>query len=182
MFSSNVKITRAVLVGLGSLTIAAIALFIAGDLVVDRFVRADRDTALRTAIWAEHWQAFLASPLLGYGLGSPETVNKTLINGANYGTLWSIRAVLNVYLQWFEQAGLLGAIAMFGTIGAIIFTTLTGTLRRSRMTLLLFGLLAADVIFLVHGFTDFGLDAYSMAAMWSYLLGLQLALSQGSGR
>lgn len=181
-FSSKVKITRALLVGLGSLTVAAIALFIAGDLVVDRFARTDRDTVVRTAVWTEHWQAFLASPLLGYGLGSPEAVNKTLINGANYGTLWNIRAILNVYLQWLEQAGLIGATAMFATIAAIIATTLTGALRRSRMTLLLFGLLAVDVVFLVHGFTDFGLDAYSMAAMWSYLLGLQLALSQGSAR
>ncbi|WP_422577196.1 O-antigen ligase family protein [Phenylobacterium sp.] len=182
MFSSKVKVTKALLVGVGGLIVVAIALLIAGDLVVDRFARADRDTALRTAVWAEHWQAFLASPLLGYGLGSLETVNKTLINGSNYGTLWSIKAVLNVYLQWLEQAGLLGAIAMFGTIAAIIVTTLNGALRRSRMTLLLFSLLAADVVFLVHGFTDFGLDAYSMAAMWSYLLGLQLALSQGSAR
>lgn len=182
LFSSKIKITRALLVGLGSLIVGAIALFIAGDLVVDRFARTDRDTVVRTAIWAEHWQAFLASPLLGYGFGSSEAVNKSLINSANYSTLWNIKAILNVYLQWLEQAGLVGAIAMFATIASIVGTTLAGALRRSRMTLLLFGLIATDVVFLVHGFTDFALDAYSMAAMWSYLLGLQLALAQGSNR
>lgn len=182
MVSSKVKITRALLAGVGGLVVGAMTFLVAGDLVVDRFLRTESGTMLRTTVWAEHWHAFLASPLLGYGFGTSEAVNKTLISASNYSALWSIKAILNVYLQWLEQAGLLGAIAMFGTIASIIITTLTGALRRSRMTLLLFGLLAADVVFLVHGFTDFALDAYSMAAMWSYLLGLQLALSQGSNR
>ncbi len=182
LFSAKVKISRALLGGLAGLVVGGVVIFIAGDLVIDRFSRADRDAVVRTAIWAEHWQAFLRSPLLGYGLGTSETVNQTLINTANYSTLWNIKAILNVYLQWLEQAGLIGAIAMFACIGFILFTTISGALARSRMTLILFGLIAVDVVFLAHGATDFALDAFSMAAMWSYFLGLQLALSQGSSR
>ncbi|WP_340647152.1 O-antigen ligase family protein [Phenylobacterium sp.] len=182
LFSGKVKISRALMISLGALLIAALLIYVAGDLVIDRFSRADRDSIVRTAIWSEHWKAFLASPLLGYGLGTSETVNKTLINTANYATLWNIKAILNVYLQWLEQAGLVGALLMFGCVGSIIFATISGALRRSRMTLILFGLIAVNAVFLTHGATDFALDAYSMAAMWSYLLGLQLSLSQGSAR
>lgn len=182
VFSAKIKITRALLLGLAALLVGGVVLYIAGDRVIDRFSQTDGDVMVRTAIWAEHWRAFLASPLLGYGLGTSEVVNKTLITTANYPTLWAIKAILNVYLQWLEQAGILGAAAMFACIGSVILSTLSGTLRRSRMTLILCGLLAVDTVFLVHGFTDFALDAFSMAAMWSYLLGLQLSLSQGSSR
>ena len=170
---------RAFLLGLAGLLLGSCIIYIAGDAVIDRLARSDRDAVVRTAIWAEHWRAFLGSPLLGYGIGSTETVNKTLISTTNFSTLWNIKAILNVYLQWLEQAGLFGAVPMFACVGSIILTTLAGALRRSRMTLVLFGLLSLDVVFLVHGATDFALDAFSMAAMWSYFLGLQLALSQG---
>ena len=180
LFSAKLKLSRAVLIGLASVVVGGFAIYVAGDLVIERFMSTDRDAVVRTAIWSEHWQAFLASPLLGYGVGSTETVNKTLISATNYSTLQNIKAILNVYLQWLEQAGLVGAIAMFACVGTVVLTTIVGSIRRTRMTLLLFGLVSVDLVFLVHGATDFALDAYSMAAMWSYLLGLQLALSQGS--
>lgn len=182
LFSSKLKVTRAFPLGLAGLLLASCIIYIAGDAIIDRLASSDRDAVVRTAIWAEHWRAFLGSPLLGYGIGSTETVNKTLINTTNFSTLWNIKAILNVYLQWLQQAGLFGAMPMFACVGSIILTTLAGALHRSRMTLVLFGLLSLDVVFLVHGATDFALDAFSMAAMWSYFLGLQLALSQGSSK
>jgi len=59
----------------------------------------------RTEIWRLHWQAFLDSPLFGYGLGGAETVSKSLLNLSNFDVLWNIKAILNVYLQWLEEAG-----------------------------------------------------------------------------
>jgi hypothetical protein len=53
-------------------------------------------------------------------------------------------------------------------------------LRRSRMTVIIFALLAADVVVLTHGITDFALETPSFSAFWTYLLGLQFALAQGS--
>jgi len=50
------------------------------------------------------------------------------------------------------------------------------------MVRLLAALIAADAIFLLHGATDFGLEAPSMAALWAWLLGLQFSLAQGSAR
>ena len=50
------------------------------------------------------------------------------------------------------------------------------------MTYLLFALIAANLAVLVHGVTDFALQTPSVALMWSYLLGLQFSMSQGSQR
>lgn len=182
LFSAKLKITRAALTGLAAVVLGATVLYVAGDLVIDRFMNTDKDAVVRTAIWAEHWQAFLRSPLLGYGFGTSEAVNKTLITTTNYGTLWNIKAILNVYLQWLEQAGIVGAGSMFAVLGLVVLKAVRGALTRSRMTLVLIGLISLDAVFLVHGATDFALDAYSMAAMFAYALGLQFTLSQGTAR
>ncbi|RAK60778.1 O-antigen ligase family protein [Phenylobacterium hankyongense] len=169
----------AALVGLAAL-IAVVTM--AGEGLVDRLFQSHEAGIVRTAIWDFHWRAFLDSPLFGYGLGAAETVNKTLISHSNYELLWNIKAILNVYLQWLEEAGLAGAAPMFLCIAVVVVTVLRGALRRSRMTGLLAGLLAIDAVFLLHGATDFGLEVPSVAALWAWLLGLQFSLSQGSSR
>jgi len=87
-----------------------------------------------------------------------------------------------VYLSWFEQAGLFGALLMFACIGLLIFTATRMAGRRTRSTDILFSLIAANVVFLAHGFTDFALEMFAVAAFWSYLLGLQFGLAQGTSR
>jgi O-antigen ligase len=118
---------------------------------------------------------------MGYGPGVFETVNKTLISGANFSELWNIRAAMNLYLQWLEQGGLIGAAPMFLCIALILVQTFRGAMERSRMTGPLFALLAADLLVLFHGATDFALETPSVSAFWAFLLGLQFALGQGSG-
>ena len=122
----------------------------------------------------------MESPLFGYGLGSAQTVNKTLINVSNFENLWNVRAILNVYLQWLEEAGLLGATPMFLCIGVLMATTLKRASRRSNMRRLLAGLLAANAVVLIQGASDFALEAPSMANFWAWLLGLQFSLAQSS--
>jgi len=169
--------------GRGVLIVAGLLIiFGAADQVFERFAHLQADALVRTAIWSEHWRAVQAAPWMGYGLGSPETVNKMLLTPATLGDLWIIRAPLNVYLQWLEQAGVIGAAPMFLCIATIIVPTVRGALRRTRMRSELQALIAVDVLYLAHGATDFALEAYSMAAFWSYLLGLQFALSQGLNR
>jgi O-antigen ligase len=180
--SGRLKLSRAVLAATAGIILLLIVVAVAGDLLVDRFVTSQNDVPGRLDTWIAHWQAFLTAPVFGYGLGAAQTVNKTLLTVQTYVALWSIRAPLNVYLQWLEEAGVVGAAPMFLCIGAIIIQTVRGHGRRSRMTGLLAGLLAADTVVLVHGFTDFGLEAFSVAAFWAWLLGLQFSLAQGSSR
>ncbi|MDB5446546.1 MAG: O-antigen polymerase, partial [Phenylobacterium sp.] len=111
--SGALKASRALVVTLIGVVLLFAIVWFAGDQLVERFFRSDEDAIVRTSIWKAHWGAFLNSPLFGYGLGSAETVNKTLISAANYPVLWNIRAILNLYLQWLEEAGIVGAAPMF---------------------------------------------------------------------
>lgn len=176
----RLKLSRAAIAGVAALGVMGLLVAISGGLIVDRFALAGKETLGRTVVWSAHWRAFLDSPLFGYGLGTSETVNKTLITPENVQYLIIIRGLMNVYLQWLEQAGLVGAAPMLAAIGLVIWTTIRGALRRNRMQLTLCALLAVDAVVLVHGATDFGLEVFSMAAMWAWLLGLQFGLAQGS--
>jgi O-antigen ligase len=167
-------------IGFGLLLGGALLVYLAGDILVERFFGTDRDAVVRTSIWAAHWKAFLAAPIMGYGMGTSESVNLTVMSASTFDYLMNIRGILNVYLQWLEQAGVLGAVPMFLCIAWLIIRTGGGTFGRTRMTLPLMGLLAVDAVFLLHGITDFALEAYSMSAFWAYLLGLQFALAQGT--
>lgn len=180
LLTGRIKLTRA----LGGVLVAVLALLIivslAGEQLIDRLFQSHESSVVRSEIWKIHWRAFLDSPLFGYGLGAAESVNKSLLSLSNFDVLWNIRAILNVYLQWLEEAGVMGAAPMFLCIALVMIVTLRGTLRRSRMTGLLAGLLAVDVLVLVHGATDFGLEVPSVAGLWAWLLGLQFSLAQGS--
>lgn len=177
---------RALLSG-GAATIAVLVLLaIAGDFMLTRLMGSPNDPATmdtvasRAVIGQIHWEAFLTSPLMGFGLGSFDTINRTLLDAANFQDTWSVRAAHNIYLGWLEQAGLLGALPMFACLGVLMLTTVRKAGRRSRSTGLTFGLVAADVVFLVHGATDFALEMFALGALWAYLLGLQFSLAQGS--
>ena len=182
VWTGRLKAGRGALFLAAGLLVGILLVAFAGAELVDRLGHSQENALDRLAVWRAHWGAFLDSPLFGYGLGTVNTVNLTLLNVATFKTLWSINAILNVYLQWLESAGLVGALPMFGAIGAVIVATLRGYGRRSRMTGLLAGLVAADLVAALQGATDFGLDVYSVAAFWAWLLGLQFALAQGTSQ
>lgn len=180
VFGGKLKWSRAALAGVIAIVILCGLLVVAGDFLLSRFFLVSHDVASRGFIAHVHWQAFLASPLMGYGLGTFDVMNRILLDAGNFDQIWTVRAAHNIYLAWLEQAGLLGAVPMFAGIGATIGLTVRNGFRRTRMSSLIFALVAADVVFLVHGATDFALEMYSMAALWAYLLGLQFSLAQGT--
>lgn len=180
--AGRLRLSRALGAALVGLALILALLVFAGDMLLDRIFQSGSDPTLRIRAWAAHWQMFLDAPWLGYGLGAFEPVNKAILTASNFEYLYDLRAPLNVYLQWLEEAGVLGAAPMFLCIGWLMWLTLHGLLRRSRMTGALAGLLALDVVFLVHGVTDSALLTPSVAAFWAWMLGLQVALSQGSSR
>jgi len=174
------RVTQAAGAGLAGLAGLAVLLFVAGDVLVRRLLTTGVDFIDRTAIWKLHWNVFLDSPLFGEGLGSFESVAKARLTEGDFSGLWNIRAAHSVYLQWLEQAGLAGALPMFLAVALVMWAALSGALRRNRMTAVLFALLAVDVVFLLHGVTDFALESPSMSAFWAYMLGLQFAVAQGT--
>ena len=137
-------------------------------------------TGDRIELFGEYWRAFLASPLFGYGLGAFEEVNRLLLTPQSYPVFWDVRAAHNVYLQWLLEAGMIGALPMFLAIALLIGSTWRGLQRRTRSRTLIHGLLAADVVFLVHGWSDFSLQVPAVATLWAIMLGLQLGLAHGA--
>lgn len=182
IFAGRVTWGRVSLITLGGLLAAVGALYLFGENLINRFTEVEESAIGRAELFAMHWRAFMASPMSGYGLGSFDTIHRILLDTSSVEELWRIRATHNVYLQWLEEAGLVGALPVFGALAAIMLTSLLRGARRSRMTYVLFALIASNLVFLVHGLSDFALQTPSMALMWSYLLGLQFALSQGSQR
>lgn len=151
-----------------------------GDLLVTRYFKVGDDFSIRAAMVEAHWQAFLASPVNGYGLGSFHAINRIYITPRNIEALWNVNAVHNVYVQWLEEGGLAAAIPMWATLAAVMALCVRGAIRRERMKLWLVGLIACDVTVLLHGWTDFALQTPSFAATWALLLGLQFSLATGS--
>jgi O-antigen ligase len=169
-------------VAAGVTLIAAIVVGLGNDLVLRRVAELDRDVDIRSVIFAVHWRAFLDAPLWGTGLGSFTDVNSYLMSAETYRELWSIRATHNVYLQWLQEAGLIGATPMFALIGLVIVASAlrAGTLSRGGWALR--ALVAANVVVLVHGLTDYALQVPSVAAVWALLLGMQFGFGQVRGR
>ena len=160
------------------LLVTGILAFGANDLLWERVSAVGDDRIVRDHIFAAHWQAFLDSPLFGYGLGSFADVNSQIMTRTDYQDLWSIRAVHNVYLQWLEEAGIVGALPMFLLIATILGTAIVRSFSLSKGQTLARGLIAASVVVLVHGSVDFGLQVPSIAAFWAFLLGCQFSFGR----
>lgn len=169
-------------VAAGVTLIAAVVVGLGNDLVLRRVAALDQDVDIRSVIFAVHWRAFLDAPLWGSGLGTFTDVNSYLMSAETYRELWSIRATHNVYLQWLQEAGLIGSAPMFGLIGFVIVAAAlrAGTLSRGGWALR--ALVAANVVVLVHGLTDYALQVPSIAALWALLLGVQFGFGQVRGR
>jgi O-antigen ligase len=180
IFIGGAKPKKATLILLAAGAVMVVIVFALGDFLVTRAMDASQDTDVRLRIFQPHWEAFLKSPLMGYGLGTFNSINMMVLNNANFPVLWDVRATHNVYLQWLEQAGLIGAVPMFLSLATIMVMALRGAAGRKRMTALLYALIAASVVILAHGLTDFAIEVQSIAAFWAFLLGLQFSLAQGS--
>lgn len=151
-------------------------------LLNERLTFLNGDALARRDILAVHWLAFKAAMLSGYGLGSFSHVNTMITDRANIGILGTLGAVHNVYLQWLEQAGVIGAAPMFLCVAVIAWRVGRGALKRRRMRSWLVGVLAVLALFLIHGATDFALEVPAMSTLLSLLLGIGYAVAGASAQ
>ncbi len=158
------------------LTVGSLALN--QGMVGERISSFHEDATSRTAVYAAHWAAFMASPWQGYGLGTFAHVNALAMNDANRDFLYGLGATHNVYLQWLEEAGLVGALPMFATVALIAARIVRGLMQRQRVRLWLLGILSVLGIYLLHGFTDFPFEVPSMSLFLSLLLGLGFRMAR----
>jgi len=158
------------LVIVAGLVIAGVALNM--GVMGERLTSFHEDASSRAAVYAAHWAAFQASPWQGYGLGTFAHINNMAMNNANRDTLYGIGATHNVYIQWLEEAGLVGAVPMFATVALIAARIIQGLRTRQRVRLWLLAILTVLGVFLLHGATDFPLEVPSMTLFLSLFLGL----------
>ena len=152
------------------LIIATVALNMGA--IGSRMAGFQEDASQREGLYIAHWNAFLASPWQGYGLGSFKHINDLAMNEANRDQLYGVGATHNVYIQGLEEAGLIGALPMFATIALIVARIVRGLTERQRVRLWLLAILSVTGIFLLHDVTDFPLQVPSMSLFLSLLLGL----------
>lgn len=170
-----------ILIGGGAIALVGIVLLLRGnDLLWARLDVLDQDIMVRGTIFKAHWGAFLDAPLFGYGLGTFNDVNSLIMTPETYKDLWLIRATHNVYIQWLEEAGVLGAAPMFLLIATIIALSARRVAQGHVGQTVQRGLVASSLVVLIHGTTDYALQTPSIAAFWAFLLGLQFAFGQSS--
>ncbi len=153
------------------LLVAAIALRSA-DPLTGRFNVLGRDLDIRSEIFAAHWQAFITSPWSGFGLGSFPTVNQLVVTQGSLSTLYDVRAAHSLYLQWLEEGGIVGAGAMLAVFGLLLWPILRAGLADSTAGVWARAIACAAVLFLVHGLTDFALQAPAIQALCALVLGV----------
>jgi O-antigen ligase len=169
--------TVAIVVGL---MVASLALN--SGLLEQRMAVFGSDTVGRTQILAAHWAAVQAAPWSGYGLGTFDHVNTMIMSASTFHVLEPIGAAHNVYIQWLEEAGCLGAAAMFATVAIIATQLVLGVVRRRRMRSWLLAILAVLSLYAMHGATDYALQTPSMALFLSLLLGVGVGIAYQPGR
>jgi len=158
------------------LVCAALGVFalIVATPVGERLSSAIGDMSVRTAILDSHLPAIRAELLQGYGAGTFSRVNEMIQTPDNIDRIWSVRALHNVYLQWIEERGLFGALAMWSAL-VIILHRIAFRRGRAGMSRERIAILAVGVTMLVHGLLDYGLEVPSIAAQWAILLGVGYA-------
>lgn len=136
----------------------------------------------RHALLEAHSRYFRLSPWFGYGLGTFKFLHHLEQSADAFGAMDTAGAVHNLYIQWLEQAGIIGA----GLMSMSILSLLVAMMLRARFQSVesqeIRMVLAVSLLLLLHGFVDYALEVPSMAATWSSLLGLGGAAAARSMR
>jgi hypothetical protein len=86
--------------------------------------------------------------------------------------LFEVRAVHNLYLQWLEEGGVVGSIAMLALFLWLVWPILKGGFRTDTPGIWCRATLCAAVAFLLHGVTDFALQVPAIQALATLILGV----------
>ena len=159
-----------------------VGLVVSGQFLMTRLNEMETDGNGRMAVFAAHWDAYLMSPITGYGAGCFSAVNKLITNPNNFGSLWYLRASHNVILQWLEETGIIGTSLICIIIGTILIEIFIGLRVRRSSRAIMRGIICASAVLIVQGMTDFTLQIPAVSLTWSLLLGLAFGVSVGGTR
>ncbi len=145
------------------------------DLTAARLENLGSDATVRKAIFDAHWEAFKTSPWFGFGLGSFPIVNQLIETSENLPVLFDIRATHNLYLQWLEEAGIVGSVVMLAWLLAAFWRAGVDAVKPGMTGALARAAIAASVLVLVHGVSDFAVQAPALQALFAVGLGAMTA-------
>lgn len=147
------------------------------DLTAARLENLQGDVAIRKAIFDAHWQAFLGSPWFGFGLGSFPIVNQLIATSENLGILFDVRATHNLYLQWLEEAGVVGTLMMAAWMLVALWRTGVEAIKPGTVGALARATIAAAIVVLLHGLSDFAVQVPALQALFAVGLGAVTAVA-----
>lgn len=141
------------------------------------------DTAGRIEIFGYYWNAWLAEPVTGHGLGSFNRVNESITTLDNASLLVLLGAAHNVVLQWLIQTGLVGLTGMLA-IWAWMIWTASKALRSGRggvTSVFVKAVMVCSVFLALHGLVDYALEVPSIMWTYAFLLGIACGIGSGTG-
>lgn len=145
--------------------------------VAERLVHLDADMDIRAAIFQAHYEVASKQPLFGFGLGSFDVINATIVSESTYRELAVIRAAHNVYLQWFEETGLTALAALIAVNLAVLIPMVRAVLRDVSTAPRLVIIMGAYLVFLLHGLTDYALQEMALTLFVAMMLGSGFAMA-----
>lgn len=167
------RVSVLVLAGIAVVGLALLAILFATPLagVLARMDVVNNDAMVRAAILKSHSDFAGHQPLFGTGLGSFNTVNTHIVGMADYQALSVIRAMHNVYLQWFVETGAAGFLALAGLNLAVLVPMVVSGQRRPQMGGRIWAIVGGYSVFLLHGLTDYAFQEPALALFMALVLG-----------
>ncbi|MGH1559739.1 O-antigen ligase family protein [Caulobacter segnis] len=141
------------------------------DLTAARLEDPQGDASDRQVIFAAHWEAFKSSPWFGFGLGSFPVVNQLITTTENLNVLFDVRATHNLYLQWLEEAGIVGGLLMLAWLLVALWRAGREAIKPGTAGTLARATLAAALLVLLHGLSDFAVQVPALQALFAVGLG-----------
>lgn len=161
----------AIVGGAAALLVAVGVAMRSAELTAARLENLDGDVAVRQAIFAAHWDAFVAAPWFGYGLGSFPAINQLFMTSETLRVLFDVRATHNLYLQWLEEAGVVGSLSMLALLGLVLWSVARSAGKPGTASAIARAAIAAAVLVLLHGLSDFAVQTPAMQALFAVGLG-----------
>ncbi|NQE62030.1 O-antigen ligase [Caulobacter sp. RHG1] len=147
------------------------------ELTAARLENLENDVAVRQQIFGAHWQAFQASPWFGFGLGSFPVVNQMIVTTENLRVLFDVRATHNLYLQWLEEGGIVGALFMAAWLLTALWRVAVEGVKPGTAGAMARATIAAALVVLLHGLSDFAVQVPALQALFALGLGAMTAVA-----
>lgn len=168
MISPSVKMKKSFIFLLVILIVGSVSLPFSRELIISLIKRGD---AARFEIWTKAILMFVQSPLIGVGLGL--FMDKLPLYGL--GPLYAH----NCYLQILAETGLAGLLPFLWFIKEIISDSFR-KLKKNKFDVLLLGLTAALISFMIDAFFDTQLYSLKLSMLFWLLASFVIVVSRDS--